>query len=81
LSKATFTAITSVVGAGFSVASEFETGMSVTEISSALIIYNQATGALVYNQNGTAAGLGNGGQFAVLNTNNGPLSASNFVLV
>jgi Ca2+-binding RTX toxin-like protein len=69
LSKTVFTALTSVAGAGFSVASEFAT---VTDdpnaaTSSALIVYNPVLGSLYYNQNGTAAGYGTGGEFAAVN--------------
>ena len=34
--------------------------------STAYILYSSSTGNLFYNENGAAAGLGNGGQFAIL---------------
>lgn len=48
--------------------------------NAASIVYNTANGKLFYNQNGTAAGLGTGGQFATL-TGNPLLTTANFVLV
>lgn len=48
--------------------------------NAASIVYNSANGKLFYNQNGTAAGLGTGGQFATL-TGNPLLTTANFVLV
>ncbi|MFO0053661.1 MAG: esterase-like activity of phytase family protein, partial [Dolichospermum sp.] len=53
LSKTVFAALTSVAGAGFSVASEFGvvTDDADAAISSALIVYNPVLGSLVYNQN------------------------------
>jgi Ca2+-binding RTX toxin-like protein len=66
LSTTTFTALTSAMGSGFSVASEFTSVTSNADTSSARIVYDQSTGALLYNQNGSAAGFGTGGQFAVI---------------
>ncbi|PZD73400.1 Bifunctional hemolysin/adenylate cyclase [Acaryochloris thomasi RCC1774] len=53
------------------VASEFATVNSLVaaENSAALIVYNRNTGDLFFNANGSAAGLGTGGQFAQLENN------------
>ncbi|MBD2679246.1 MULTISPECIES: M10 family metallopeptidase [Nostoc] len=68
LDKTTFTALKSVVGDGFSVASEFATVTTdaAAQTSSALIVYNGSNGKLFYNENGSAAGFGVGSQFAQL---------------
>jgi Ca2+-binding RTX toxin-like protein len=81
LSKATFTALASSIGAGFSSASDFASVVDDTtaSASAALITYSRATGNLFYNQNGTASGLGTGGQFATL-TGLPNLSASDFII-
>jgi Ca2+-binding RTX toxin-like protein len=82
LSKATFTAITSIIGSGFSVGSEFASVLNDLDASTntAQMIYNSSTGGLLYNQNGAAAGFGNGGQFAVIQ--GAPtLTAANFRIV
>ncbi|MEH1853548.1 MAG: choice-of-anchor D domain-containing protein [Nostoc sp.] len=78
LDKTTFNAITSVVGTGFSNASDFQI-TSLGAASNALIIYDPATGQLLYNQNGSAAGFGSGGQFAQL-TGKPTLTASDFII-
>lgn len=81
LDEAVFSALTSDVGDGFTVASEFAVvaNDAAADISTAFIVYNQATGSLIYNENGAAAGLGNGGQFATLE--GAPaLAATNFVI-
>ena len=81
LDKTTFTALTSVAGAGFSLASEFArvTTDTAAATSSARIVYNSTNGNLFYNQNGSTAGLGTGAQFATLTTN--PIiAASDFVI-
>jgi Ca2+-binding RTX toxin-like protein len=80
LSKATFTLLTGVVGAGFSVGSEFASVTSNVDTSSAVIVYNSSTGGLFYNSNGSESGLGLGGQFAVI-TGNPTLAATDFKLV
>jgi Ca2+-binding RTX toxin-like protein len=50
-------------------------------VSSAFITFSTATGKLFYNQNGNAAGLGTGGQFATLSSINGsPISQTNTLL-
>ena len=81
LDKTTFTSISSIAGTGFSVASEFAkvTTDALAATSAADIVYNTATGGLFYNQNGIAAGFGNGGQFLTL-TNKPVLTASQFLI-
>jgi len=84
LSKSVFAFLTSVVGQGFSVASEFAVveDDDLAGTSNGLIVYSSSSGSLFYNQNGTAAGFGSGtgGEFAILAT--APtLTASNFSLV
>ncbi|MGF1570127.1 MAG: calcium-binding protein [Nodosilinea sp.] len=81
LDKTTFTAIASAAGAGLSVASDFGlvgTAAAVTT-SAARIVYNQSSGGLFYNPNGSAAGLGIGAQFAAL-AGVPQISAANFVV-
>ncbi|MFN6462617.1 MAG: choice-of-anchor D domain-containing protein [Nostoc sp. DedVER02] len=78
LSKATFNAITSIVGNSFGKASDFES-TSLGAASNAVIVYDQITGQLLYNQNGSAAGFGTGGQFAQL-TGTPSLTASDFII-
>jgi Ca2+-binding RTX toxin-like protein len=78
LSKTTFSAIASVVGTGFSNSSDFQI-TSLGAVSNALIVYDSVTGQLLYNQNGSAAGLGSGGQFAQL-TGAPTLTASDFII-
>ncbi len=82
LSKTTFAALTSGVGNGFSQASNFAVvaNNSLVAASNAFIVYSRGTGHLFYNQNGSAAGLGTGANFAVF-TGNPSLTASDFVLV
>ncbi len=64
----TFTTINSKPGTGFSIADEFAvvTDDQEAETSDAVIVYNSENGNLFYNQNGSQAGFGLGGQFAVL---------------
>ncbi|MBN3961649.1 choice-of-anchor D domain-containing protein [Nostoc sp. NMS8] len=78
LDKTTFNAITSVGGTGFSNASDFQI-TSLGAVSNAVIIYDSTTGQLLYNQNGSAAGFGSGGQFAQL-TGKPTLTASDFII-
>ncbi|MBE9105490.1 choice-of-anchor D domain-containing protein [Nostoc cf. edaphicum LEGE 07299] len=78
LDKTTFTAITSVVGTGFSNASDFQIS-SLGALSNAVIVYDRMTGQLFYNQNGSAAGFGSGGQFAQL-TGAPYIAASDFII-
>jgi trimeric autotransporter adhesin len=81
LSKATFAALNSVIGSGFSDATEFAvvTTDAAARTSTAKIVYNSDSGSLFYNQNGVSGGLGTGSNFAVLSTKP-VLSASDFVL-
>jgi hypothetical protein len=78
LDKTTFSAITSVIGKGFSNASNFQI-TSLGAVSNAVIVYDSMTGQLLYNQNGSAAGFGTGGQFAQL-TGTPTLTASDFII-
>ncbi|MEH2035882.1 hypothetical protein [Nostoc sp.] len=78
LDKTTFSAITSAVGIGFSNAGNFEV-TSNGAASSAVIVYNPVSGQLFYNSNGSVAGFGIGGPFAIL-TGAPTLTASDFVL-
>ena len=68
LSKATFTALTSAIGNGFSQGTEFAIveDDALAGGSSAFIVYSSNSGSLFYNQNGNASGLGTGAEFAVL---------------
>jgi hypothetical protein len=72
LDKTTFTALKSLAGQGFSVASEFQVVTTDQEASTstALIVYNKTNGNLFYNSNGSDVGFGatatNGGLFANL---------------
>jgi Ca2+-binding RTX toxin-like protein len=81
LSKTTFSALTSIIGTGFSDASEFAVVSSDAAAGTAVakIVYNSGNGKLFYNQNGATAGVGTGGNFAVL-TANPALSANDFVI-
>jgi Ca2+-binding RTX toxin-like protein len=81
LDKTTFTSISSIPGTGFSVVSEFAkvTTDALAATSAADIVYNSTTGGLFYNQNGTAAGFGNGGQFLTL-TGKPVLTANQFLI-
>jgi Ca2+-binding RTX toxin-like protein len=78
LDKTTFSAITSVIGKGFSNASDFQI-TSLGAVSNAVIVYDSMTGQLLYNQNGSVAGFGTGGQFAQL-TGTPTLTASDFII-
>jgi Calx-beta domain/RTX calcium-binding nonapeptide repeat (4 copies) len=82
LSKTTFNVLTSVVGNGFSQASNFAivANNSLVAASSAFIVYSSGTGSLFYNQNGNLSGLGTGAKFATL-TSNPILTANDFVIV
>jgi Ca2+-binding RTX toxin-like protein len=66
--KTVFSNLTSNVGIGFSLDSEFEVvaNDANVETSEALIVYSTGTGNLYYNQNGASAGLGQGGLFATI---------------
>ncbi|BAU10209.1 integrins alpha chain [Leptolyngbya sp. NIES-3755] len=80
LDKTTFTAIRSSAGNGFNIASDFATVTSdaAAATSNATIVYNSTLRRLFYNQNGSAAGFGSGGQFATLISS--PLSAADFIV-
>ncbi|MFN6539080.1 MAG: choice-of-anchor D domain-containing protein [Nostoc sp. EkiNYC01] len=78
LDKTTFSAITSVAGTGFSKASDFQI-TTLGALSNAAIVYDPVTGQLLYNQNGSAAGFGSGGQFAQL-TGAPTLKPSDFII-
>ncbi|HEY9693663.1 MAG TPA: hypothetical protein V6D15_15775 [Oculatellaceae cyanobacterium] len=79
LDKTTFTSISSAVGTGFSLSSEFAivTTDTAAATSSADIVYNSANGNLFYNPNGAATGFGTGAQFATL-IGNPTISATDF---
>lgn len=81
LDQRSFNALNSVGGVGFSVASEFAVVNSEAAVaqSAALIVYNQDSGQLFYNQNRNEAGFGTGGQFAVLE-NKAVLTSNDFQL-
>jgi hypothetical protein len=81
LDKTTFSAFQSSAGDGFNVASDFAVVAedSLVATSSGLIVYSTATDNLFYNQNGAAAGLGTGEQFATLQ-GIATLNASDFVI-
>lgn len=81
LDKTTFNNLTSAVGNGFSVASEFTRVTTDTDASSssALIVFNSTSGALFYNQNGIDDGFGTGGQFATISSASS-LDTINFVI-
>jgi Ca2+-binding RTX toxin-like protein len=80
LNQATFRILSSLAGSGFSNASEFASVNSNEDTSAAVIVYNSSTGGLFYNQNGSQAGYGLGGQFAIL-SNGAALTASDFTLI
>ncbi|MDY6803351.1 MAG: FG-GAP-like repeat-containing protein [Cyanobacteriota bacterium] len=82
LSETTFDKLESIVGKGFSIIAEFEAvnGDNKPQNSEAFIVYNQTTGDLFYNANGSKPGFGSGGKFATLE--GAPeLKASDFSLV
>ncbi|GCA94859.1 Calx-beta domain-containing protein, partial [Microcystis aeruginosa] len=70
LSKAVFTALQSSIGNGFSQPAEFASVADddLVATSSAFIVYSTSSGSIYYNQNGSAAGLGSGAEFASLLT-------------
>jgi Ca2+-binding RTX toxin-like protein len=82
LSKTTFAALTSGIGNSFSQASDFSVvaNDSLVAASNAFIVYSSGTGRLFYNQNGSAAGLGTGANFAIL-SRNPILNSNSFVIV
>ncbi|MFN6008615.1 MAG: Calx-beta domain-containing protein, partial [Microcystis sp.] len=70
LSKAIFTTLESIIGNGFSQPAEFASvdDDDLVATSSAFIVYSTSSGSIYYNQNGSAAGLGSGSEFANLLT-------------
>ncbi|NCR71962.1 MAG: hypothetical protein GPI93_12565 [Microcystis aeruginosa LG13-12] len=82
LSKAIFTALQSSIGNGFSQPAEFASvdDDDLVATSSAFIVYSNSSGSIYYNQNGSAAGLGSGSEFANLLTVP-TLTAADFALI
>ncbi|BCU14698.1 beta strand repeat-containing protein [Microcystis aeruginosa] len=82
LSKAIFTALQSSIGNGFSQPAEFASvdDDDLVATSSAFIVYSTGSGSIYYNQNGSAAGLGSGSEFANLLTVP-TLMAADFTLI
>ncbi|WP_392535477.1 beta strand repeat-containing protein [Nostoc sp. C117] len=82
LSKQTFTALSSVIGNGLSQVSDFTTvdDDDLVATSKAFLVYSVGSGSLYYNQNGSAAGLGTGAEFANL-LNLPTLTAADFAIV
>lgn len=88
LSRTTFTALSSLVGNSltpndFAVIDSACNGATLAAASVARIVFNQATGDLFYNQNGSCCGFGSGGRFATLSVNSSttPLQASDFRVI
>ncbi|HEY9646564.1 MAG TPA: calcium-binding protein, partial [Chroococcidiopsis sp.] len=81
LSKTTFSALTSAIGAGFSIGTEFAIvdSNSLADDSAALIVYSRGSRTLFYNQNGAEIGFGTGAAIARLTTPQS-LTASDFVI-
>lgn len=84
LSKATFGAITSIVGTGFSAMTDFTVVATDAEVgqSIAAIVYSAESKGVFYNQNGAGDGLGVGAKFATLSSaaSSVSLSATDFVI-
>ncbi len=82
LSQTTFTAIESEVDDEFSIPAEFAIVEDIAEvdISEALIVYNQPTGELFYNENSIDPGFGLGGLFATFD-NMPTLSSDEFTII
>jgi Ca2+-binding RTX toxin-like protein len=83
LSKVGFSALQSLVGNGFSVATDFAVVADTLLIASskALIVYNSKDGSLTYNQNRDATGLGTGGEFAKLTNLPAGLGTNDFQVI
>nr|WP_277879241.1 calcium-binding protein [Leptolyngbya sp. FACHB-711] len=79
LDKNTFRSLSSSLGNGFSVPSEFAivNNSASAATQSAKIVYVNTAGVLIFNRNGSAPGFGSGGWFAVLN-GNPALTANDF---
>ena len=82
LSKGVFGAVQSTVGNAFSQTLEFATvdDDDLASTSNAFIVYCGNSGSLYYNQNGSLAGWGSGGEFANLLTFPA-LTATDFQLI
>jgi serralysin len=81
LSKATFSAISSVAGASIGTNFSIVANDAAVGAASGSVVYSQTTGRLFYNADLAVAGLGaSGGQFAVLAANLA-LTANNFVII
>ena len=81
LDRSSFTAINSDAGTGFSISDEFDIVSSdaAAATSDGVIVYNSNNGNLFYNPNGSAAGFGDGDQFATL-TGSPSLGADDFFI-
>ena len=84
VSRATFGAITSVVGNGLSVTTDFSVVATDAEVglSSAFMVYSSESKGVFYNQNGAVDGLGTGAKFATLSSPDpaASLAATDFVV-
>lgn len=82
LSLATFTALSSEEGSGFTIPEEFAAVTTDPEVaaSDALIVFSLGSRTLFYNENATDPGLGTGANFATF-TNGVSLSATDFEVV
>jgi Ca2+-binding RTX toxin-like protein len=80
--KIALTARTFALGVGQALTTEFASVADdlQVETSDAVIVFSRASQKLFYNQNGNVAGLGSGGQFAVL-TGVADLSGADFEIV
>ncbi|MCW9679411.1 hypothetical protein FJR41_001020, partial [Dolichospermum planctonicum UHCC 0167] len=83
LSKTTFNTLQSVVGNGLSQGSDLAVvdDDDLVNTQAAFIVYSSASGNLFYNQNGIAAGLGNGGTFVDLFNQPTTLTAADFIVI
>jgi Ca2+-binding RTX toxin-like protein len=83
LHKSVFTNLASAPGLGLTGSGDFATVTddAAAGISDAKIVYNTSNGKLFYNQDGSTAGYGAGGQFAVLTNGTPSLTANDFKVV
>ncbi len=83
LSKTTFNTLRSVVGNGLSQGSDLAVvnNDDLVNTQAAFIVYSSASGNLFYNQNGIAAGLGNGAAFANLFNQPTTLTTADFIVI
>ncbi|HEY9699550.1 MAG TPA: calcium-binding protein [Trichocoleus sp.] len=84
LDKATFTSLQSSVGNvlnsnDFAVVNSGSTAGTAVTGSNARVVFHTPTNSLIYNENGSAVGLGAGGSFAAL-TGSPALSISDFIV-